>query len=184
MLLLDEPLSNLDAKLRVEMRGEIRQLQKTLGITALYVTHDQEEALAMSDRIAVMRAGKRRAGREPQDIYEQPATPFVAELHRHHQPAAAALSRGRDGEALRIGGVGHSGVPAAVVRRGERTSSSRCGPKRIRLLDPGEARAARLGDVDRRARRRSSISARITRFELQIGDGAMLHVDVARAAAS
>ena len=57
VLLLDEPLSNLDARLRVEMRGEIRELQKTLGITAIYVTHDQEEALSMSDRIAVMRCG-------------------------------------------------------------------------------------------------------------------------------
>src|SRR5690349_16238198 len=57
VLLLDEPLSNLDAKLRVEMRNEIRGLVKTLGITAIYVTHDQEEALAMSDRIAVMCAG-------------------------------------------------------------------------------------------------------------------------------
>ena len=58
VLLLDEPLSNLDAKLRVEMRGDIRKLQKQLGITVLYVTHDQEEALAVSDRIAVMRAGR------------------------------------------------------------------------------------------------------------------------------
>ena len=58
VLLLDEPLSNLDARLRVEMRGEIRQLQRTLGITAIYVTHDQEEALAISDRIAVMRGGE------------------------------------------------------------------------------------------------------------------------------
>ena len=54
-LLLDEPLSNLDAKLRIEMRAEIRRLQKTLGITVIYATHDQEEALSMSDRIAVMR---------------------------------------------------------------------------------------------------------------------------------
>ena len=61
VLLLDEPLSNLDARLRVEMRGEIRQLQQSLGITAIYVTHDQEEALAISDRIAVMRAGASRS---------------------------------------------------------------------------------------------------------------------------
>src|SRR3954452_5478189 len=78
VLLLDEPLSNLDAKLRVEMRGEIRRLQKLLGITVLYVTHDQEEALAISDRIAVMRAGRVEQIASPRDIYERPATPFVA----------------------------------------------------------------------------------------------------------
>src|SRR5256714_1295608 len=78
VLLLDEPLSNLDAKLRVEMRSEIRRLQKLLGITVLYVTHDQEEALAISDRIAVMRAGCVEQIASPRAIYEQPATPFVA----------------------------------------------------------------------------------------------------------
>src|SRR2546430_9787761 len=78
VLLLDDPLSNLDAKLRVEMRGEIRRLQKLLGITVLYVTHDQEEALAVSDRIAVMRAGRVEQVAAPRAIYEQPETPFVA----------------------------------------------------------------------------------------------------------
>ncbi len=80
VLLLDEPLSNLDAKLRVEMRGEIRHLQQQLGITALYVTHDQEEALAISDRIAVMRAGAVEQIGTPAEIYTHPATPFVAEF--------------------------------------------------------------------------------------------------------
>src|SRR6202142_1611883 len=69
VLLLDEPLSNLHAKLRVEMRGEIRQLQQQLGITAIYVTHDQEEALAISDRIAVMRAGVLEQIDRPDAIY-------------------------------------------------------------------------------------------------------------------
>jgi ABC-type Fe3+/spermidine/putrescine transport system ATPase subunit len=80
VLLLDEPLSNLDAKLRVEMRGEIRELQQKLGITALYVTHDQEEALAISDRIAVMRGGALEQVGPPAEIYARPATPFVAEF--------------------------------------------------------------------------------------------------------
>jgi ABC-type Fe3+/spermidine/putrescine transport system ATPase subunit len=80
VLLLDEPLSNLDAKLRIEMRREIRELQRTLGITAIYVTHDQEEALAISDRVAVMRAGRIEQIGAPDDIYRRPATPFVAEF--------------------------------------------------------------------------------------------------------
>ena len=86
VLLLDEPLSNLDAKLRVEMRGEIRRLQKLLGITVLYVTHDQEEALAISDRIAVMRAGRVEQIASPRAIYEAPETPFVASFVGVHQP--------------------------------------------------------------------------------------------------
>ena len=80
VLLLDEPLSNLDARLRVEMRGEIRQLQQSLGITAIYVTHDQEEALAISDRIAVMRAGALEQVDKPDTIYRYSGTPFVAEF--------------------------------------------------------------------------------------------------------
>jgi len=78
LLLMDEPLSNLDAKLRVEMREEIRRVQKQMGITTLYVTHDQEEALALSDRIAVMSAGHLEQVGNPLDIYRQPATRFVA----------------------------------------------------------------------------------------------------------
>ncbi|MGH6816791.1 MAG: ABC transporter ATP-binding protein [Hyphomicrobiaceae bacterium] len=80
ILLLDEPLSNLDARLRIDMRGEIRDLQKGLGIAAVYVTHDQEEALAMSDRIAVMQAGRIVQIGRPEDIYHKPATRFVAEF--------------------------------------------------------------------------------------------------------
>jgi iron(III) transport system ATP-binding protein len=80
MLLLDEPLSNLDAKIRVQVRSEIRKLQKDLGITAVYVTHDQEEALAMSDRIAVFNQGKACQIGPPKVLYERPATRFVADF--------------------------------------------------------------------------------------------------------
>ncbi|MEI6388929.1 MAG: ABC transporter ATP-binding protein, partial [Spirochaetota bacterium] len=74
----DEPLSNLDAKLRVEMRDEIRAIQKQLGITAVYVTHDQEEALVISDRIAVVSGGRVQQVGAPWDIYKDPANLFVA----------------------------------------------------------------------------------------------------------
>jgi iron(III) transport system ATP-binding protein len=76
--LLDEPLSNLDALLREQMRGELRRLQKEVGITAVYVTHDQSEALALSDRIAVMRNGAIAQIGTPHEIYHQPANVFVA----------------------------------------------------------------------------------------------------------
>jgi ABC-type Fe3+/spermidine/putrescine transport system ATPase subunit len=78
VLLFDEPLSNLDATLRVEMRGEIQSLQKRLGITTLYVTHDQEEAMAISDRIAVMKDGRIAQMGTAADLYLRPASTFVA----------------------------------------------------------------------------------------------------------
>ncbi|WP_148882091.1 ABC transporter ATP-binding protein [Thermococcus aciditolerans] len=78
VLLLDEPLSNLDAKLRLEMRSEIRRIQRELGITVIYVTHDQEEAMAISDRIAVMNVGTVEQVGTPKEIYETPRTEFVA----------------------------------------------------------------------------------------------------------
>lgn len=78
VLLMDEPLSNLDAKLRVQMRSVIKKLQRRLGITTIYVTHDQEEALAISDRIAVMKDGHIMQIGTPRDIYAKPQNPFVA----------------------------------------------------------------------------------------------------------
>ncbi|GAB1481958.1 hypothetical protein MASR2M78_07730 [Treponema sp.] len=78
VLLMDEPLSNLDAKLRVEMRTVIRDIQRDVGITTVYVTHDQEEAMAISDRIAVMRGGEIEHIGIPQAIYQRPANLFVA----------------------------------------------------------------------------------------------------------
>jgi len=78
VLLLDEPLSALDAKIRVSLRAEIRSIQKTLGITAIFVTHDQEEALSISDRIAVMNAGEMEQVGTPFEIYNFPQTSFVA----------------------------------------------------------------------------------------------------------
>ena len=78
VLLLDEPLSNLDAKLRFALRREIKDIQERLGITALYVTHDQEEALGLSDRMAVMNAGRMEQIGRPEDIYRHPASVFVA----------------------------------------------------------------------------------------------------------
>ena len=78
LLLLDEPLSNLDAQLRDEMRGELKRLQSKIGITTVYVTHDQSEALALSDRIAVIDRGRISQIGTPQDIYFRPVNPFVA----------------------------------------------------------------------------------------------------------
>lgn len=78
VLLMDEPLSNLDAKLRIEMRNAIKRIQQQIGITTVYVTHDQEEALAVSDRIAVMNNGVIQQTGTPQEIYQRPSNRFVA----------------------------------------------------------------------------------------------------------
>jgi spermidine/putrescine ABC transporter ATP-binding subunit len=80
LLLLDEPLSNLDAKLRLEMRHEIMRIQEKLGITTIYVTHDQEEALSISDLIAVMRSGAIQQVDSPKEVYEEPRSIFVADF--------------------------------------------------------------------------------------------------------
>ncbi len=77
-LLLDEPLSALDAKIRVKLRDDIRSIQRKLGITTIYVTHDQEEALSISDRVAVMKEGLIEQIGAPFEIYNRPATPYVA----------------------------------------------------------------------------------------------------------
>ncbi|MEU8041700.1 ABC transporter ATP-binding protein [Streptosporangium sp. NPDC049078] len=80
VLLLDEPLSALDAKVRVSLREEIRRLQLELGITTIFVTHDQEEALSVADKVAVLRAGRLEQCGPPAEVYDRPATPFVAEF--------------------------------------------------------------------------------------------------------
>ena len=85
ILLLDEPLSNLDAKIRVQVRAEIRKLQKELGITTVYVTHDQEEALTLSDRIAVFNQGKMLPGGAAQGAVRAAGQPLRGRFHRHQQ---------------------------------------------------------------------------------------------------
>ena len=95
VLLLDEPLSALDAKIRVSLREEIRAIQRELGITTIYVTHDQEEALSMSDRIVVMNAGVAEQIGDPFEIYNRPATRLRRLVRRHAQRVRRAGGRAR-----------------------------------------------------------------------------------------
>ena len=97
LLLLDEPLSNLDAKLRDAMRFEVRRLQQRLSITTVFVTHDQEEALTMSDRICVLSHGVLQQVATPREIYDQPATAFVAEFFGRSNAFDARVSAAADG---------------------------------------------------------------------------------------
>ena len=97
VLLLDEPLGALDANLRKQMQGELRRLHQEVGLTFVYVTHDQEEALAMSDRIAVMRNGTIEQLSPPQTVYDHPETEFVARFIGHCNVVRAVVSRVGDG---------------------------------------------------------------------------------------
>jgi putative spermidine/putrescine transport system ATP-binding protein len=115
VLLLDEPLSALDAKVRVQLREEIRRIQLELGITTLYVTHDQEEALAVSDHVAVMYGGVIEQMGTPAEMYRAPATPFVAEFIGTMNRLEATVLDGVEGD------VEHSGMRLRVdAARGRR----------------------------------------------------------------
>jgi len=150
VLLFDEPLSNLDAKLRKRMRGEIRALQQRLGITALYVTHDQTEALAISDRIAVMEAGRVRQLGAPIEVYTRPATRFVADFigEANFLPAEVV---GHDGRTVRLR-VGPASITVAEVDRatGPVTLVVRPEAIRVQTRDPGSA-GALPGEIERAA---------------------------------
>ncbi len=93
VLLFDEPLSNLDARLRRQMREEIRELQQMLGLTVVYVTHDQQEAMAVSDRIIVMNAGRIEQQGAPRELYERPATPFLVRFMGESNPLRGVVRR-------------------------------------------------------------------------------------------
>ena len=97
VLLMDEPLSNLDAKLRVEMRSAIREVQKQVGITTVYVTHDQEEALSISDRIAVMKKGEIQQTARPHTVYTRPYNVFVSTFIGHSNLFRGRLQEAKEG---------------------------------------------------------------------------------------
>ena len=175
VLLFDEPLSNLDAKLRVEMRGEIRNLVKSLGITALYVTHDQEEALAMSDRIAVMRAGTLEQVAAPAAIYRHPATAFVAEFMGTTNLLAGAVRRHEGSGAI----VAVGGEEFAVATRhgvGETLTLS-LRPEALRLLGEREPPPDGWHRLLARLTRVELLGA-VTRLETVLGNGLRLQVAV------
>jgi spermidine/putrescine transport system ATP-binding protein len=131
VLLLDEPLGALDAKLRRELQIELKAIQREIGITFVYVTHDQEEALTMSDRLAVMAAGQVEQLGTPREVYEHPETAFVADFI-----GVSNLMRARTdgGETVHVGEVSlrvaGAGAPAGVVRLTIR-------PERVRIEPPG-----------------------------------------------
>ncbi len=120
VLLMDEPLSNLDAKLREVMRTEIRRIQQTLGITSVYVTHDQIEAMTLSDRVVVMNQGRIEQIGPPQEIYRRPKSAFVADFIGSTNFIAGKV-RGVDADTVAVetlGQVLHIPKPAHIIREG------------------------------------------------------------------
>lgn len=149
VLLLDEPLSNLDLKLREQMREEIRRLQRRLGITAVYVTHDQGEAMAVSDRTAVMNAGRIEQVGTPREIYEHPRTMFVASFIGQCNFLAGSVV-GQAGEHLDF--VSERGTRLEIARRevGEAAATVVIRPEAVALSFHGGAGDAARGSAPNR----------------------------------
>jgi putative spermidine/putrescine transport system ATP-binding protein len=144
VLLLDEPLSALDAKVRVQLREEIRRIQSRLGITTIYVTHDQEEALSISDRVAVLSQGRIEQVGTPSEIYGSPSTPFVAEFVGTMNRLEATVADPQSGE------VDYGGVRVAVDAVRGRSAGERVlvlvRPETVEL-GPSNGGAALSGEV-------------------------------------
>jgi putative spermidine/putrescine transport system ATP-binding protein len=146
VLLLDEPLSNLDAKLRLEMRAEIKRLHQGLGLTSIYVTHDQAEALSLSDRIVVMREGRVMQVGAPADIHDRPRNLFVADFvgYRNVLPLTVT-ARGVDGLVTAEGGGLRVRGRAEIPPGGAVLAAAR--PEDVRLSDDAGAVGVARGIV-------------------------------------
>jgi putative spermidine/putrescine transport system ATP-binding protein len=144
ILLLDEPLSALDAKIRLRLRGELRRIQQDLGITTLYVTHDQEEALSIADRIAVMAGGRIEQIGRPEEIYGAPRTAFVADFIGIANLLDCRVFSASEGLVEWDGVTLH--VPRAGLRDGERVTVS-VRPEKLRIAGADGAAVNRLDGV-------------------------------------
>ena len=176
VLLLDEPLSNLDAKLREQMRVELRRIQTQLGITSVYVTHDQVEAMALSDRIVVMNKGKIEQVGPPWEVYRQPANEFVANFIGRANFVDGEVA-GVEGDRLVVKALGglldipqpaderHVGEPVRLVVR----------PEAIKIDEPEGGFPAVV--------KRSSYLGELIEYDLEIGGQVLIATesDVVRA---
>jgi putative spermidine/putrescine transport system ATP-binding protein len=179
VLLMDEPLSALDAQVRVQLREEIRRIQTELGITALYVTHDQEEALSISDRVAVMARGRPEQIGVPAEIYREPATPFVAEFVGTTNRFEATVVEGS--------AVLHEGNGLSVTAANGRPKGQRIlvlvRPESLSVIAAGDGGATSEGGLA------ASVTAQVflgpvTRLKMITPDGTPVAADVSSAAAA
>ena len=173
ILLLDEPLSNLDAKIRIQVRAEIRRLQQELRITTIYVTHDQEEALSLSDRVAVMKDGRVLQVGAPKELYERPRTRFVADFVGTNNLVAGEVLERRDQELIVRTDVGNlRAIPNGAV-------AGRCvlaiRPENVAV----DAKAADgAGNVVRGRVSFVSYLGSALRYDVEAGHGQVLKADI------
>jgi iron(III) transport system ATP-binding protein len=167
VLLFDEPLSNLDAKLRVALRTEIRRIQQQLGITSIYVTHDQSEAMALSDLVVVMNAGRVEQSGTPDEVYRRPTTRFVADFIGRANflegPVTAVEGSSAVMELLGL----RLPIPAADGVRPAAQATVVVRPESIRV-GTGELR----GHV-----RRATFLGPMAEYEIEVGESVLLAVD-------
>ncbi len=174
VLLFDEPLSNLDAKLREEMRFEIRDLQKRLGITAIYVTHAQEEALVMSDLIAIINKGRLAQLGSPEEIYERPRSRFVADFIGLSDfiPARVESFDAKDAQVLAANTLFTAPAPPGLQRGQSILLHIR--PYDIELVHDGETKNVLIGTV-----KQATYLGNIIDYRVHVGNGMDLRVQVA-----
>jgi putative spermidine/putrescine transport system ATP-binding protein len=172
LVLMDEPLSNLDAKLRLEMRTEIRRLHQSLGLTTVYVTHDQEEALSMADRLVVLREGRVQQVGTPEDLHTRPANWHVADFMGYRN-LLAMRAAGRDGDRVVVEGNGMRlvGTPVGDVCAGDEVYAG-VRPEDLRVADaPGSGTPATVEVVEYQGRE--------VAVEARTGEGVELHLRTA-----
>ena len=173
VLLLDEPLSNLDAKVRARLRSEIRRLQQELRITTIYVTHDQEEALVLSDRIAVMDAGRIRQVGTPTALYERPASLFVADFIGTNNFIPGTITTVTDDQAQ----VATPEGPIRGVVRG----TPRVGGRATAAVRPENVVLDDASRVENRLRGRVVLSlymGSILQYEVEAPGGTLVRIDI------
>ncbi len=176
VLLMDEPLSNLDAKLRIETRSEIRALQQKLKTTTIYVTHDQEEALAISDRIAVMDFGKIQQVGRPWEIYTNPANRFVAEfIGTTNFLEGEVVSENEDSTLVSVKGV-ELAIPKLEKSKGSRISFA-IRPEAFRVLE--DTKPSLTKGLFSLKGRISSVEylGTLTKYEIELAEGVILKVN-------
>jgi sulfate transport system ATP-binding protein len=167
VLLLDEPFGALDAKVRRELRRWLRKLHDEMGITSVFVTHDQEEALEVADRIAVMNKGKIEQVGTPEDVYENPASPFVYNFLGNVNLFHGRVSEGR----LQVGDAAFAAAPAgATLPGGEARAAVRDGSAAVAYVRPHDVEIARDGNGD-------TIRARVDHVSFA---GPFVHVQMIR----
>ena len=172
ILLLDEPLSNLDAKVRIQVRAEIRKLQKELGITTVYVTHDQEEALTLSDRIVVFNKARVFQLGTPKELYERPADPFVADFIGINNLAQGTVSASNSGFLAAETALGE----LHALPNGSLPAGSRC----VICIRPENIALGEVGghNVVRGRIAFAAYLGHTLRYDVELAGGAVFKVDI------